>query len=104
LSGNDHPVWCVREFCTAYGVEMDQEYHRSEPIIIEIDDEDASVYIHRGASEDGSLEYIEIAELELPSVDPWYLHSPRKRYEAEISMSLDLADKVHAAIGSLCVA
>jgi hypothetical protein len=83
-------------------VELDRQYHRSKPVVIGTDDPGIMIYVHRGANPDGSGDYVELAELEEPIVDPWYLNAPHGADRGvEINMDLVIADHVYAALSAL---
>jgi len=88
-----HPHWCSPTSCTAYSDAMtDLLYHRSEPVIIPTEDDWINIYIYRIADSDGRFEYVEVAELDEPVHEPWYLQDPRDRHGAELSLRLEAAE------------
>jgi len=101
MSNEAHPYWCHPASCTAFGEEMDRQYHRSEPVIIGTVDPGLMIYVHRGANPDGSGEYVELAEFEEPILEPWYLNPPCANRGTELNMALETADELHTAIRSL---
>lgn len=76
MSEELHPNWCARAVCTAYSPEMD-EYHRSEPFVVQTDDPRVNLFISKVADPDGTKEHIEIVELEVGDTSrPWHLREP----------------------------
>ncbi|MET7422055.1 hypothetical protein [Dactylosporangium sp. NPDC005555] len=77
----EHPDWCTRAACTAYGVDGDssdryERWHRSEPLVVQTSEPTIGLFIHRFAEADGTDESIELTAVELPVVVPWYLAEP----------------------------
>ncbi|MFG2044728.1 hypothetical protein [Dactylosporangium sp. NPDC048998] len=52
------------------------EYHRSQPFIVQTDDPRIDLFISKVADPDGTNEYIEITELERDDDQPWHLREP----------------------------
>lgn len=75
MSEELHPAWCARKVCTAYGPAVD-EYHRSEPFVIQTDDPWVDLFIFKVADPDGANEFIEMTELERDAGQPWHLREP----------------------------
>ncbi|GAA2614764.1 hypothetical protein GCM10010399_52110 [Dactylosporangium fulvum] len=75
MSEELHPAWCARKVCTAYGTAAD-EYHRSEPFVIQTDDPWVDLFIFKVADADGANEFIEMTELERGTGQPWHLREP----------------------------
>jgi hypothetical protein len=90
MGDEQHPSWCDRASCSAYAV-LDKQYHRSAPVIIATEDPGVRIYPHRGANADGTGEYVELAELEEPVLDPWYESAPPNGRGVELNMDLDTA-------------
>jgi hypothetical protein len=91
-----HPSWCSLAHCNAYPIRpRDREYHRSEPLVVSTEDPGVALFVHRGADRDGSEEYIEKAELDVPFDGPFYDEEPRVK--VGINMSLSTADGLRRA-------
>jgi len=92
-----HPIWCSPLLCNAYPSQPhDREYHRSEPLMLPTESPRSAFFVHRGASPDGSGEYIEIAELEIPFAGPFYDEEPASGFW--INLSLPRADALARSI------
>lgn len=81
MNRTDHPDWCARSACTAYGVEGDgcdrfERWHRSEPLVVRTGDPEYCLLIHRFAEVDGTDEHVELAKVAMPVTLPWYLAEP----------------------------
>ena len=101
MSERSHPRWCARRFCTAYATAVEEQLHRSEPIVIATDDPRIAIYVHRDAAPDGSQSFVDITELEGRVAEPWYLHEPCERWSAELMLPVGLAEKLQSAIAAL---
>jgi len=94
-----HPSWCTRKHCTAYPMQpVDREYHRSEPLIVSTEDPGVAVYVHRSADPDGSAQYVEIVELDIPFDGPSF--EARARFGQELILPLPIAEALRQAIGA----
>ncbi|MFF5233659.1 hypothetical protein [Dactylosporangium sp. NPDC000521] len=83
MDTQNHPDWCARTACTAYGVEGDtddsfERWHRSEPLLVQTSDPATGLVVHKFAEADGSDEHIELAAVALPVTRPWYLAEPQQ--------------------------
>jgi len=101
MGDEQHPHWCDPASCSAFAMLLDKQYHRSSPVIVATEDPDIKIYLHRGADADGTGEYVELAELEEPVLDPWYENAPLNGRGVELNMDLQTAEQVHAAIAAL---
>ena len=100
MGDEEHPYWCDPASCSAFA-SLDKQYHRSPPTVIATEDWRIKIYLHRGANPDGTGEYVELAELEEPVLDPWYENAPLNGRGVELNMDLQIAERVHAAIAAL---
>lgn len=70
-----HPDWCSRAACTAY-LDNGDELHRSEPVVIKTDDPGVELFIAKTANRSGGGVCVEMAKLNVPTVQPWHLSEP----------------------------
>jgi len=104
-SGQDrtpgHPLWCCREWCTAYEPEdeVDRRYHRSKPYTVETEDPRIVLTAHLGANRDGSEPYVEVAELETPLAVPFWVAEPAEG--RMLVLALDQVDAFRHILGSM---
>ena len=96
-----HPLWCCREWCSAYEPEdeVDRRYHRSKPYTVETEDPRIVLMAHLGANPDGSEPYVEIAELETPLAVPFWIAEPAEG--RMLVLTLDQVDAFRHILASM---
>jgi hypothetical protein len=81
-----HPRWCVRSTCSADDPERIQA-HRSAPIVIPTSDAGVALYVSALATPDVDDVSIELVELKVPFVGPFYEAPTTSRLHPELVLS-----------------